>query len=230
MPGLCGHQTPSQTGCHGRAPREGQDRAFSKANPCLALTSTYQVIVEEERPRKLKRELPGQECFPVPLTFDDAVSRGSVHYFGAELPASSLTEAKPFTVGDNQTYSGYWNPPLEPKKAYLIYFQAMSNLKGVSSYGTLLQPVVGSGVCLDQAGGSWGLGGGSVKMGESPLLWHTLGSPPVSCLGVAAALSHPYHTLRPPECVSPFLPGCACPLADAGDGGVQHSLWHWAGL
>ncbi|NWU19773.1 PTPRU phosphatase, partial [Dyaphorophyia castanea] len=92
--------------------------------------STYQVIVEEERPRKLKRELGGQECFPVPLTFDDAVSRGSVHYFGAELPASSLTEAKPFTVGDNQTYSGYWNPPLEPKKAYLIYFQAMSNLKG----------------------------------------------------------------------------------------------------
>lgn len=69
----------------------------------------------------------------MPLTFDDAMSRGSVHYFGAELPASSLTEAKPFTVGDNQTYSGYWNPPLEPKKAYLIYFQAMSNLRGVSS-------------------------------------------------------------------------------------------------
>ncbi|XP_035757199.1 receptor-type tyrosine-protein phosphatase U [Egretta garzetta] len=92
--------------------------------------STYQVIVEEDQPKKLKRELGGQECFPVPLTFDDAMSRGSVHYFGAELPASSLTEAKPFTVGDNQTYSGYWNPPLEPKKAYLIYFQAMSNLKG----------------------------------------------------------------------------------------------------
>ncbi|KAJ7424598.1 receptor-type tyrosine-protein phosphatase U [Willisornis vidua] len=92
--------------------------------------STYQVIVEEDRPKKLKRELGAQECFPVPLTFDAAVSRGSVHYFGAELPASSLTEAKPFTVGDNQTYSGYWNPPLEPKKAYLIYFQAMSNLKG----------------------------------------------------------------------------------------------------
>ncbi|XP_077193279.1 receptor-type tyrosine-protein phosphatase U isoform X2 [Paroedura picta] len=92
--------------------------------------STYQVIVEEDRPKKIRRELGGQECFPVPLTFDDAMSRGSVHYFGAELPPSSLPEAKPFTVGDNQTYSGYWNPPLEPKKAYLIYFQAMSNLKG----------------------------------------------------------------------------------------------------
>lgn len=125
-------------------PRKGRT-ILPKANPCLALTSTYQVIVEEDRPKKLKRELGGQECFPVPLTFDDAMSRGSVHYFGAELPASSLTEAKPFTVGDNQTYSGYWNPPLEPKKAYLIYFQAMSNLKGVSSPGTLLQPGVGSG-------------------------------------------------------------------------------------
>ncbi|NXD14959.1 PTPRU phosphatase, partial [Nothocercus nigrocapillus] len=92
--------------------------------------STYQVIVEEDRPKKMKRELGVPECFPVPLTFDDAVSRGSVHYFGAELPASSLTEAKPFTVGDNQTYSGYWNPPLEPKKAYLIYLQATSYLKG----------------------------------------------------------------------------------------------------
>ncbi|KAM3830096.1 receptor-type tyrosine-protein phosphatase U [Vipera latastei] len=92
--------------------------------------STYQVIVEEDRPKKIKRELSGPECFPVPLTFDDAISRGLVHYFGAELSPSSLTEARPFTVGDNQTYSGYWNPPLEPKKAYLIYFQAMSNLKG----------------------------------------------------------------------------------------------------
>lgn len=99
--------------------------------------------MEEDRPKKMKRELGGQDCFPVPLTFDDAVSRGSVHYFGAELPPNSLPEAKPFTVGDNQTYSGYWNPPLEPKKAYLIYFQAMSNLKGVSS--CLAASVVGIG-------------------------------------------------------------------------------------
>lgn len=117
---------------------KGRRILLTKLNLPLVLASTYQVIVEEDRPKKLKRELGGQECFPVPLTFDDAVSRGSVHYFGAELPASSLTEAKPFTVGDNQTYSGYWNPPLEPKKAYLIYFQAMSNLKGVSNCATPL--------------------------------------------------------------------------------------------
>uniref|UniRef100_G1PQT7 Protein tyrosine phosphatase receptor type U n=1 Tax=Myotis lucifugus TaxID=59463 RepID=G1PQT7_MYOLU len=92
--------------------------------------SVYQVIVQEERPRRLRREPGGQDCFPVPLTFDAALARGLVHYFGAELAASSLPEAMPFTVGDNQTYRGFWNPPLEPRKAYLIYFQATSHLKG----------------------------------------------------------------------------------------------------
>uniref|UniRef100_A0A8C0LK85 Receptor-type tyrosine-protein phosphatase U n=1 Tax=Canis lupus dingo TaxID=286419 RepID=A0A8C0LK85_CANLU len=93
--------------------------------------SVYQVIVEEERQRRLRREPGSQDCFPVPLTFDAALARGLVHYFGAELAASSLPEAMPFTVGDNQTYRGFWNPPLEPRKAYLIYFQATSHLKGV---------------------------------------------------------------------------------------------------
>lgn len=87
--------------------------------------------MEEERPRRLRREPGSQDCFPVPLTFDAALARGLVHYFGAELAASSLPEAMPFTVGDNQTYRGFWNPPLEPRKAYLIYFQATSHLKGV---------------------------------------------------------------------------------------------------
>lgn len=143
-----------------RAQRAGQSRP-PKANLCPPPPSTYQVIVEEDRPKKIKRELGGQECFPVPLTFDDAVSRGSVHYFGAELPASSLTEAKPFTVGDNQTYSGYWNPPLEPKKAYLIYFQAMSNLKGVSSHVARWVPVGATSLLPALWGpggvGKWGL-------------------------------------------------------------------------
>lgn len=175
------------------------------------LTSTYQVIVEEDRPKKLKRELGGQECFPVPLTFDDAVSRGSVHYFGAELPASSLTEAKPFTVGDNQTYSGYWNPPLEPKKAYLLYFQAMSNLKGVSSPGILLQPGV------DQVKAGWGLRAGKNGTSfRSPFP----GSPSVFCQGTTGAPGHPYGM---GGCPAPAPLGGPCPYlcADAGAGVTQ---------
>lgn len=96
------------------------------------LHSTYQVVVEEESGRKLKRELGLQECFPVPTSHGEAQARGAPHYYTAELPPSILPEAKPFTVGDNQTYNGYWNSPLDPRKNYLIYFQAMSNFRGVS--------------------------------------------------------------------------------------------------
>uniref|UniRef100_A0A672M6H0 Receptor-type tyrosine-protein phosphatase U n=1 Tax=Sinocyclocheilus grahami TaxID=75366 RepID=A0A672M6H0_SINGR len=95
-----------------------------------APVSTYQVIVEEEAGRKVKRELSFQDCFPIPTSHGEAQARGAPHYYTAELPPSSLPEATPFTVGDNHTYNGYWNSPLDPRKNYLIYFQAMSNFRG----------------------------------------------------------------------------------------------------
>uniref|UniRef100_A0A672M8U0 protein-tyrosine-phosphatase n=1 Tax=Sinocyclocheilus grahami TaxID=75366 RepID=A0A672M8U0_SINGR len=94
-----------------------------------APVSTYQVIVEEEAGRKVKRELSFQDCFPIPTSHGEAQARGAPHYYTAELPPSSLPEATPFTVGDNHTYNGYWNSPLDPRKNYLIYFQAMSNFR-----------------------------------------------------------------------------------------------------
>ncbi|XP_067862893.1 receptor-type tyrosine-protein phosphatase U-like isoform X2 [Heptranchias perlo] len=94
-----------------------------------APVSVYQVVVEEERLRKVKREAGPQECFPLPITHEDAATEGSPHYYSAELPPSSLPAPMPFTVGDNNTYNGYWNAPLEPKKGYNIYIQAMSNFK-----------------------------------------------------------------------------------------------------
>uniref|UniRef100_A0A8C1U7M7 protein-tyrosine-phosphatase n=1 Tax=Cyprinus carpio TaxID=7962 RepID=A0A8C1U7M7_CYPCA len=97
-----------------------------------APVSTYQVIVEEEAGRKVKRELGVQDCFPIPTSHGEAQARGAPHYYTAELPPSSLPEATPFTVGDNHTYNGYWNSPLDPRKNYLIYFQAMSNFRGVT--------------------------------------------------------------------------------------------------
>uniref|UniRef100_H2TUD0 protein-tyrosine-phosphatase n=1 Tax=Takifugu rubripes TaxID=31033 RepID=H2TUD0_TAKRU len=97
-----------------------------------APVSTYQVVVEEEMGKKVKRELGLQECFPLPMSHGEAQARGTPHYYTAELPPSSLPEASPFTVGDNHTYNGYWNSPLDPRKSYLVYFQAMSNFRGVS--------------------------------------------------------------------------------------------------
>lgn len=101
-------------------------------NTSLCIRSTYQVVVEEELVRKVKRELGAQECFPIPTSHGEAQARGAPQYYTAELPPSSLPEATPFTVGDNHTYNGYWNSPLDPRKNYLIYFQAMSNFRGVS--------------------------------------------------------------------------------------------------
>lgn len=97
----------------------------------------YQVVVEEETVRKVKRELGVQECFPVPTSHSEAQAKGVPHYYTAELAPSSLPEATPFTVGDNHTYNGYWNSPLDPRKNYLIYFQATSNFRGVSKQTTL---------------------------------------------------------------------------------------------
>ncbi|TRY92020.1 hypothetical protein DNTS_034908 [Danionella cerebrum] len=95
-----------------------------------APVSTYQVVVEEEAGRKVKRELGAQDCFPIPTSHGEAQARGAPHYYTAELPPSSLPDSTPFTVGDNHTYNGYWNTPLDPRKNYLIYFQAMSNFRG----------------------------------------------------------------------------------------------------
>uniref|UniRef100_A0A3P9IDQ1 Receptor-type tyrosine-protein phosphatase U n=1 Tax=Oryzias latipes TaxID=8090 RepID=A0A3P9IDQ1_ORYLA len=97
-----------------------------------APVSTYQVVVEEEIVKKVKRELGPQDCFPLPMPYSVAQAQGLPHYYAAEMPPSTLPEASPFTVGDNHTYNGYWNSPLDPRKSYLVYFQAMSNFKGES--------------------------------------------------------------------------------------------------
>ncbi|XP_030645199.1 receptor-type tyrosine-protein phosphatase U [Chanos chanos] len=95
------------------------------------VSAYHVVVVEEDGSRQVRRrELGQQECFPVPASHLEAQSKGAPHYYTAELPPSSLPEATPFTVGDNHTYNGYWNTPLDPSKNYLIYFQAASNFRG----------------------------------------------------------------------------------------------------
>lgn len=106
----------------------------------IFLYSTYHVVVvEEDSSRQVRRrELGHMECFPAPSSHGETLGGGGgasgvpPHYYTAELPPSSLPEATPFTVGDNHTYNGYWNTPLDPSKNYLIYFQASSNFRGVS--------------------------------------------------------------------------------------------------
>uniref|UniRef100_A0A8C4RLF6 Receptor-type tyrosine-protein phosphatase kappa n=1 Tax=Erpetoichthys calabaricus TaxID=27687 RepID=A0A8C4RLF6_ERPCA len=91
--------------------------------------SAYQIVVEELNPHRGKREASSMDCYQVPVTYQSASSAGSPYYFAAELPPGNLPEQAPFTVGDNKTYHGFWNPPLAPRKNYNIYFQAVSSVE-----------------------------------------------------------------------------------------------------
>lgn len=106
--------------------------------------SVYQIVVEEERPRRTKKTTEILKCYPVPIHFQNASLLNSQYYFAAEFPANGLQAAQPFTVGDNKTYSGFWNTPLLPHKSYSIYFQAASRANGVS----LITGVVLHSICV----------------------------------------------------------------------------------
>lgn len=93
--------------------------------------SAYQVVVEEERPRRARGTAEILRCYPVPIHFQNATLLNSQYYFTAQFPAAGIYSPQPFTVGDNKTYNGYWNAPLLPQKSYSIYYQAVSTANGV---------------------------------------------------------------------------------------------------
>ncbi|MEQ2313264.1 hypothetical protein AMECASPLE_000080, partial [Ameca splendens] len=95
-----------------------------------APVSVYQVVVEEERPRRARGTAEILRCYPVPIHFQNATVLNSQYYFTAQFPAASIHSPQPFTVGDNKTYNGYWNAPLLPQKSYSVYYQAVSTANG----------------------------------------------------------------------------------------------------
>lgn len=99
----------------------------------LCSSSVYQVVVEEERPRRAQRTAEILRCYPIPIHFQNATLLSSPYYFSAEFPASSIKNSLAFTIGDNKTYEGYWNAPLLPHKSYSVYYQAVSTANGVSA-------------------------------------------------------------------------------------------------
>uniref|UniRef100_A0A4W5QT98 protein-tyrosine-phosphatase n=1 Tax=Hucho hucho TaxID=62062 RepID=A0A4W5QT98_9TELE len=95
-----------------------------------APVSKYQVVVEEERPRRARRVAEILRCYPVPIHFQNATVLNSQYYFTAELPMGDIKTPVSFCIGDNRTYNGYWNAPLLPHKSYSIYYQAVSTANG----------------------------------------------------------------------------------------------------
>lgn len=105
------------------------ERAHALFVSCVC--SAYQVVVEEERPRRARGTAEILRCYPVPIHFQNATLLNSQYYFTAQFPAAGIHSPQPFTVGDNKTYNGYWNAPLLPQKSYSIYYQAVSTANGV---------------------------------------------------------------------------------------------------
>uniref|UniRef100_A0A8C3AVX6 protein-tyrosine-phosphatase n=1 Tax=Cyclopterus lumpus TaxID=8103 RepID=A0A8C3AVX6_CYCLU len=95
--------------------------------------SAYQIVVEEVNPQRTRRQA-SSDCYEVPVSYHSASSGGSPYYYAAQLSPSNLPEPLPFTVGDNKTYQGFWNPPLAPRKNYNIYLQAVSSTERVYQY------------------------------------------------------------------------------------------------
>uniref|UniRef100_A0A674PN02 Receptor-type tyrosine-protein phosphatase kappa n=1 Tax=Takifugu rubripes TaxID=31033 RepID=A0A674PN02_TAKRU len=108
-----------------------------------APVSAYQVVVEEERPRRARGTAEILRCYPVPIHFQNATLLNSQYYFTAQFPATGIHSPQPFTVGDNKTYNGYWNAPLLPQKSYSIYYQAVSSANGVGVSDLLFSSYVG---------------------------------------------------------------------------------------
>lgn len=109
----------------------------------LRFCSAYQVVVEEERPRRARGTAEILRCYPVPIHFQNATLLNSQYYFTAQFPATGIHSPQPFTVGDNKTYNGYWNAPLLPQKSYSIYYQAVSSANGVGVSDLLFNSYVG---------------------------------------------------------------------------------------
>ncbi|KAF4117926.1 hypothetical protein G5714_002479 [Onychostoma macrolepis] len=96
-----------------------------------APVSVYQVVVEEERPRRARGgEAEILRCYPLPVHYHNASGLNSQYYYSAEFPSAGVSSPQPFTIGDNRTYGGYWNAPLLPHKSYSIYYQAVSAANG----------------------------------------------------------------------------------------------------
>ena len=116
-------------------PLSGPLESFNSVSP---VCSAYQVVVEEERPRRARGTAEILRCYPVPIHFQNATLLNSQYYFTAQFPAGGIHSPQPFTVGDNKTYNGYWNAALLPQKSYSIYYQAVSTANGVGASKTCI--------------------------------------------------------------------------------------------
>lgn len=73
----------------------------------FSVHSKYQVVVEEERPRRQRRgSAEILRCYPVPIHFQNASALNSQYYFSAELSMSDIRQPLAFCIGEARSQSG----------------------------------------------------------------------------------------------------------------------------
>ena len=99
----------------------------------MSPNSFYRLIVErlgdkEGKGARRKRN-PPRHLQQLDVTFNTAERLGLPAYVTAQLARQKVSGA--FTVGDNHTYDGYFNGPLQRDAAYDIWLVAFSDVDGV---------------------------------------------------------------------------------------------------
>ena len=103
----------------------------------------YRIVVESKsalsRRRRRRRAAPSPLGLPCGLTHAELLDRhratqgGARCYVAAELPR--VDEGTTFVVGDNRTYGGYYNGPLDRARLYAVWFGFIVTVDGVSNLG-----------------------------------------------------------------------------------------------
>ena len=123
----------------------------------------YQVVVESHGPVKSRgrREAAPAETSPCDLPhselvdFSTAQQRGLHCYVAAELPTTGTHRPLHFEVGDNRTYGGFYNAPLEKGAKYDVWFGVKIMVDGetAASYAKMEVSVVRKYHYLHPCGG-----------------------------------------------------------------------------
>ena len=97
---------------------------LSLTSGCSSFQFRSHQLIVEKLTGKLKRR--STSFLPSEINdFDKAKENGAKFYIAAKFLKSQVPEK--FTVGDEKTYNGFYNAPLEPDSKYKVY------LRGVSS-------------------------------------------------------------------------------------------------
>ncbi|XP_062618540.1 receptor-type tyrosine-protein phosphatase T-like isoform X4 [Saccostrea cucullata] len=94
--------------------------------------SFYRIIVEETSSAssyRISKRGVADGIRDVRLDFKRAKERDIRAYIAAQLPRDHSYQL--FIVGDNNTYEGYYNAPLEPRREYSIWYGAYTILDGM---------------------------------------------------------------------------------------------------